>query len=182
MKNTRRLSVTTVLILAVLVGAAIFAWSRFQQRRSWMTSSDGQTQSASSQALPFAPRAGIGDSSQEVAVSVTKVDHGVEVTLHIQPKWHVNANPASLAYLIPTTISIEQNGTSRPAAAQYPPGRNSGIRVDDRELQVYDDGTRILVSDLSERKDSRLMVHLQACSSDGVCLPPAHIAASVSTP
>ncbi|MBS2132143.1 disulfide bond formation protein DsbD (plasmid) [Burkholderia thailandensis] len=181
MKTNLRPSVIILLFLAV-VGAGPFAWSQYRQHHAAANSGNSRVQNAPSQALPVSAPGGIGDSSQEVSASVKKVGHDAVVTLHIRPEWHVNANPASLDYLIPTTISVEQNGTSHPAGAHYPPGRDSGIRVDERELQVYDDGTRIPVTDLPERPGSRLIIDLQACSSEGVCLPPAHIIATESTP
>lgn len=166
--------------LTLLAVAAVVAWSRYPEFRDVVTFWDTRAQNSSSPIFSAASGGGIGDSSQQVTASFQNVASGAEVILHIRSNWHVNANPASLDYLIPTTISVEQGGEVRPVTAQYPAGVNSGIRVDDKELNVYEDGTRIPVSDLPNGPNVHLIVRVQACSSDGVCLPPANIPAPMS--
>jgi hypothetical protein len=161
--------------LTLLAAAAIVAWSRYPQFRNVVTSWGTRAQNSSSRTFSAASGGGIGDSSKQVTASFENVARGAEVILHIRSNWHVNANPASLDYLIPTTISVEQGGDVRPVAAQYPAGMNSGIHIDGKELKVYADGTRIPVSNVPNAADARLTVRAQACRTDGVCLPPADI-------
>ncbi|MBB4516624.1 hypothetical protein GGD68_005423 [Paraburkholderia fungorum] len=178
--NMKSRTIKISFALALLAAATILAWSRYPQFRNAVTPGDAVTQNSPSLTLSGASGGGIGDSSQQVTASFENVGAAAAVTLHIRPNWHVNANPASLDYLIPTTISVEQGGDIHPVAAQYPAGMNSGIRVDDKELNVYEDGTRIPVSDLPNGPNVHLIVRVQACSSDGVCLPPANIPAPMS--
>lgn len=161
-------------ILAVLAGVAFFAWNQFSQFHRSANSIAGGTADSSSNML----NGGIGDSSRQVSASVAMLPHGAAVTLHVRAGWHVNANPASIEYLIPTAISVEHNGKSHDVQASYPPGKNSGIRIDGKDIQVYEDRTVIPVPGLVSLKDSRVVVRVQACSSQGVCLPPANIVAS----
>lgn len=159
----RRLAMPS--ILAVMAGVALFAWHRFDLLSPTPASADSLG-------------GGIGDSSQQVSASVIMRGPSVDVTLHIRRGWHVNANPASLKYLIPTTVSIERGESSFAAQASYPPGKNSGLIIDGKNIQVYDDNTIISLSGLASLAGVHIMVHAQACSTKGVCLPPANIVAT----
>lgn len=152
--------------VAVLAGIAVFARTQFD------------TLFHSTFAALGGP--GMTDSSRYVSASVARHgQHDAALTLHIAAHWHVNANPASLEYLIPTTLSIERNGALREIKAVYPPGRNSGVVLDGKDIQVYEDGTVIPFSDLMPGEGDRIVVRVQACNTKGICLPPANVAASI---
>ena len=119
------------------------------------------------------------DSSRYVSASVAEHGQYGALTLHIAAGWHVNAHPASLEYLIPTTLSIERNGASHEVKAVYPPGRNSGVVLDGKNIQVYEDGTVIPFSGLVTGEGDRVVVRVQACNTKGICLPPADVVASI---
>ncbi|MHB8533945.1 MAG: DUF255 domain-containing protein [Sulfuricaulis sp.] len=103
-------------------------------------------------------------------------------TLHVDPGYHINANPASLNYLIPTSVSFEELA---PKKITYPqPNR---IRPDFAKagLDVYEGEVRIdVVLPLGvwrNKKVLRAVVTAQACT-DQVCLPPAKLPVAVQIP
>ncbi|MDE2289931.1 MAG: disulfide bond formation protein DsbD [Burkholderiales bacterium] len=154
--------------VAVLGGIAFFAWNKLVPS------------SQRSLELPGLAASGIADSSQHVSVSIALRDRNAEVTLHIQPGWHVNAHPASLEYLIPTTILAGRDGSLHEVQAKYPPGRSSGIVIDGKDIQVYEDGTVIRIPGFASLNGDPIVVRVQACSTRGICLPPANVAASMA--
>ena len=106
----------------------------------------------------------------------------VEVQLHIQKGWHVNANPASLRFLIPTTLKAEAAGQPVALDFRYPPGRESNITLGGRKIRVYDDRTILsadlpqgIVQGLASGKRLTILATVQSCSDKGVCLPPARL-------
>ncbi len=97
---------------------------------------------------------------------------GLQVTLHIAEGWHVNANPASLDFLIPTEITASADNPL-PLQIDYPPGRwiDSGLG---EAWAVYDDGTSLRAALPGNIPDQPLnvAVRVQACHDEGRCLPP----------
>ena len=98
---------------------------------------------------------------EEIVVAVT-VDEG----------FHVNANPASFDYLIPTTLTITGAGGARIA---YPAPRTFKPSFAREGLKVYE-GTfelraRLPKGSLGQAEPARAALRVQACN-DEVCLPP----------
>jgi uncharacterized protein YyaL (SSP411 family) len=87
-----------------------------------------------------------------------------EVQLEIRDGWHVNANPASSEYLIPTRVDGDVRGVS------YPPGERFKFQFADEALDVYSGVTKIRGEVGSEENGLELVY--QACD-DRRCLPPA---------
>jgi len=85
------------------------------------------------------------------------------VELEIRDRWHVNANPASLEFLVPTEIS----GAVR--EVRYPPGRSIAVRFADAELDVYKSRVEIRGEVRATHEPVRLTY--QACD-DSRCLHP----------
>src|SRR5699024_10491528 len=106
---------------------------------------------------------------------------------HIADGWHVNANPASLDFLIPTTVAASAD--SRPLSMQtaYPPGAESDVRLGETVIRVYENDT-VIRSDLSSAALSaadaaggvQVSVTAQACSDQGICLPPSKLQTRVA--
>ena len=96
-------------------------------------------------------------------------------TLRVDQGYHINANPASLDYLIPTSVVFEE---LTPTKIIYP----SPVRIRPefaREgLNVYEGEVSIVAlvpkEVLNKRKILRAIVSAQACT-DQVCLPPAKL-------
>lgn len=134
-------------------------------------------------------RVGLADSSDKVRLNVARGNESqglaseeIVLTLDIEPGWHVNANPASMEFLIPTAASSSVNGQPLEIPTHYPRGRVSDITLDDTALEVYDDGASIrLLPDekhaamLKEAGKLDVKVRVQACSDEGVCLAPSDL-------
>lgn len=116
-------------------------------------------------------------------VAVQEAAGSIRVTLLIDGDWHVNANPASLDFLIPTELSASAGGLL-PLKVDYPLGRNIDSGLGDEPWTVYDDGTVIRAILLEEVPDGQLTaeVLVQACHDSGRCLAPDTIRARVVTP
>ncbi len=87
----------------------------------------------------------------------------IRVSLEIRDGWHVNANPASLDFLIPTQIE------GRLRQVVYPPGETFRFSFAEEELSVYSGRTTIRGQVGPDEPSLRLIY--QACD-DRRCLPP----------
>jgi uncharacterized protein YyaL (SSP411 family) len=85
------------------------------------------------------------------------------VELEIRDGWHVNANPASLEFLIPTSVE----GVVR--EVRYPEGESFSFEFAPEEISVYG-GETVLRGEVAEA-EAALEVTYQACD-DRRCLPP----------
>jgi hypothetical protein len=97
----------------------------------------------------------------------------LELTLRVGAGWHVNANPASFDYLVPTRLLIEG---AVPRRIAYPPGKSFRARFAPEAIRVYEGEVTILAEFAPgsvERLRARLS--LQACNEE-VCLAPSTLA------
>lgn len=97
--------------------------------------------------------------------------------LDIEDGWHVNANPASFDYLIPTALEVEAPAGWPQAAVAYPQGKKLAFAFAEEPLSVYD-GRVALVARMTVPPEAgvgavkvRATVTYQACD-DSSCLPP----------
>jgi uncharacterized protein YyaL (SSP411 family) len=107
------------------------------------------------------------------ASTATKDDHDeIVTTIQVEEGWHVNANPASFDYLIPTSVSFEGLPTIR---VVYPQAVRIKPKFAPDGLNVYEGMTRIVVllpkGSLKNSDPLRGTLTVQACSNE-VCLPP----------
>jgi hypothetical protein len=122
----------------------------------------------------------LADSSDFVhVVSIARADEDkIVVTLHVDEGFHINANPASQPYLIPTTVSFA--GIS-PKRVVYPPAIRFKPKFSEEPLDVYEGTVAIIVAfspeKLSEMRVPQVTIMVQACT-DRICLPPADLTAS----
>ncbi len=151
----------------------------------------GSAQPEQASSDPQAPvaRTGLADSSDKVRLNLAEGGKAligetgeIVLTLDIEPGWHVNANPASMEFLIPTVAKSSAGGQSLDIPTEYPRGRVSDIVLGDTALEVYDDGASIrLLPDekqtaaLKEAGKLDMTVRVQACSDEGICLAPADL-------
>jgi suppressor for copper-sensitivity B len=91
--------------------------------------------------------------------------------------WHVNANPASYDYLIPTRVEAELPTGWPPAETTYPPGRSKTFAFADTPLSVYE-GTIVVqirsavpAGTLDGTISIPVTATYQACDQQR-CLPP----------
>ncbi|MFP8880309.1 MAG: thioredoxin domain-containing protein [Myxococcota bacterium] len=121
------------------------------------------------------------DSASELAVEI-RVDEG----------WHINANPASMPFLIPTTIALEGGTLSEPI--QYPAGVVFAPSFSPEPLSTYQ-GTLEIALHVSKEEATpqtaneklpsgkntsakTVSVRYQACD-ESRCLPPATSRAAI---
>lgn len=97
--------------------------------------------------------------------------------MRIEDGWHVNANPASMEYLIATELTIDLPAGATQATVRYPPGESLSFEFTDEPIAVYD-GTVYLLADFDLPTDTPVgrlevpaRVRYQACD-DKQCLPP----------
>jgi hypothetical protein len=121
------------------------------------------------------------DSSDFVHVVGTKRSSGKEdavaVTLSIDVGFHINANPASLPYLIPTTLTL---GGITPLRITYPVASRFKPNFANEALDVYE-GTVVITAFLPKDALGQVpalgaSVTVQACT-EAICLPPAELVA-----
>ena len=120
---------------------------------------------------------GPGASRDHVTVSAQRTADGeaIEVRLAIDPGFHINANPASADYLVPTRITAEDGEIG---AIDYPPGQPFRAAFASESIDVYE-GELILRAPLVGEVPARLQVEIQACN-DEVCLAPDTVEVAVA--
>ncbi len=182
----------------LLTGIAVFliAIAAFMLIGTNSGKAPGSAQPEQASSDPQAPvaRTGLADSSDKVRLNLAEGGKAligetgeIVLTLDIEPGWHVNANPASMEFLIPTVAKSSAGGQSLDIPTEYPRGRVSDIVLGDTALEVYDDGASIrLLPDekqttaLKEAGKVDMTVRVQACSDEGVCLAPADLPVSLN--
>ncbi|EHJ04003.1 MULTISPECIES: protein-disulfide reductase DsbD domain-containing protein [Marinobacter] len=182
----------------LLTGIAVFliAIAAFMLIGTNSGKAPGSAQPEQASSDPQAPvaRTGLADSSDKVRLNLAEGGKAligetgeIVLTLDIEPGWHVNANPASMEFLIPTVAKSSAGGQSLDIPTEYPRGRVSDIVLGDTALEVYDDGASIrLLPDekqttaLKEAGKLDMTVRVQACSDEGVCLAPADLPVSLN--
>ena len=129
--------------------------------------------------LKTAAQASPLDSAAHVKATARNVSNATHdrlvVTLSIEPGYHVNTNPASLDYLIPTTVSVPG---AEQATVTYPPGSLFKPKFFAEGISVYEESATINVElekgTLASTEHRQVQVEVQACTQE-VCLPPATI-------
>lgn len=103
----------------------------------------------------------------------------IEVQLEIGDGWHINANPASDDFLIPTTLSVSPDAAVEVISASYPKGKPLKFSYNDDPLSVYEGVLTIHMQLQMKPGVSReeafpvnLNLEYQACD-DQRCLPPS---------
>jgi hypothetical protein len=119
---------------------------------------------------------GTADRVRVTATTLATGDHDeIVTTLKIDSGWHVNANPASFDYLIPTSVSFEGLSATR---LVYPQAVRIKPKFAPDGLDVYEGVTRVVAvfpkGALKAAGSIRGTLTVQACSNE-VCLPPATI-------
>ena len=113
--------------------------------------------------------AGPGASRDHVTVSAQLSADGeaIEVRLSIDPGFHINANPASADYLVPTRVTAVDG---KLGAIDYPPGQPFRAAFATEAIDVYE-GELTLRAPVVGDVPTGLRIEIQACN-DEVCLAP----------
>jgi uncharacterized protein len=106
------------------------------------------------------------------------------VRLNIAEGFHVNANPASDKFYIPTELRAEAQEGITPGKPVYPASVSRKLSFSENPLAVYE-GQAVIKLPLRADKSAaqgrhtfRAKVHVQPCNDQG-CLPPRDIEAAI---
>jgi uncharacterized protein YyaL (SSP411 family) len=115
------------------------------------------------------------------AQGAAHADHDeILVTLTIDPGYHLNANPASIDYRIPTVVTVP---SAPDAKITYPAGQVFKPKFSPEGISVYEGSVEIRAElpkgRLTSAANAPLRIDVQACTAQ-ICLPPATLTASVS--
>jgi hypothetical protein len=104
----------------------------------------------------------------------------IDVILKIDEKYHVNANPASLDFLIPT--SVEFDGI-RPSKLEYPKPIRFKAEFASEGLDVYEGVVTVVAKlpkgSLQQAGTVHATITAQACTNQ-ICLPPSTLPVSIA--
>jgi uncharacterized protein len=147
--------------------------------QSWASLTASAAQFATSVQTAAAPL----DSAAHVKATArgqSSGDHdAVVVTIAIDSGYHVNANPASLDYLIPTKVSI--SGVPD-AKISYPAGQLFTPKFLPEGILVYEGSLSIKIElpigSLAKVRSAPVDVEVQACDLQ-ICLPPSTLAVQI---
>lgn len=159
------------------VDAAPADWGFLVAELSRPARADVVQELAASLAAAASTTAGPGASRDHVAVEAELVDDGaaIVVRLAIAPGFHINANPASEDYLVPTRVTAVDGTLGK---IEYPQGHPFRAGFARSAIDVYTDELNIRAPVASGRAPTRLKIDLQACN-DEVCLPPDEVEVEV---
>jgi len=125
----------------------------------------------------------------EAFVSVDRLVPGkafqIALRVNVSEGWHVNANPASLDFLVPTTLNASSDLPLEVVSVDYPPGKELNFRFAEQPLTVYEGEVVIRATlrlDASAKPTDKEMLYLnleyQACN-DRECLAPTKLELSI---
>ncbi|WP_404362834.1 protein-disulfide reductase DsbD domain-containing protein [Marinobacter sp.] len=134
--------------------------------------------------------AGPADSADKVRVNLAYEGEGPEqamvIELDIDEGWHVNSTPASLEFLISTTVSARSGDRIVEIPTSYPQGKKSDVSLNGTMIELYDDGAQIrlepdegTIKAMEDGETLDLSVRVQSCSDSGICLAPSDIQIAV---
>jgi len=120
---------------------------------------------------------GSSRTEDHVHVTARRAGDALLITLHIDPGYHINANPASDDYLIATSVAF---AGPVPERIVYPSGIPFKPAFADKPIEVYE-GTVVVTATfttgvLERAHDLGFTVTAQACTKV-ICLPPNDITA-----
>jgi hypothetical protein len=145
---------------SLMLGAVRFAggWPGATQRKVSQSTSGALSSEAEK----------VVESALNLAAETPGGERAFTVTLDIAEGWHLNANPASLEFLIPTTVATD-DGTA--LVMEYPAGEVTKFAFAEQDLSVYQ-GRISLQGRLPKSSSAKaLSLTYQACDDDR-CLPP----------
>lgn len=141
-------------------------------------------------ASPAPTRAAAQQATQPVTASVEEVKLAsggageAAVRLDIASGYHVNANPASDKFYLPTELRAEAQEGITPGKPVYPASVTRKLSFSEKPLAVYEGQALIklpLRADKSAtqgRHTFRAKIRVQPCNDQG-CLPPREIDAAI---
>lgn len=107
------------------------------------------------------------------------------VRLDITPPYHVNANPPSQSFLIPTEVTLAPEPGVKPGKPAYPAALKKKFAFAEQPLAVYEGDTEIkfpLSVEATAAKGERTLrakVRVQPCD-DNACYPPRNVETTIT--
>ncbi len=134
--------------------------------------------------------AGISSSADVVKVRAADVsipaggNVDATVTLSISPGYHINANPATFSYLIPTAVNPGKTEGIIAGKPVYPAGQKKKFQFAEEPLAVYEGELQITLplragTNITRPVRLPISVTVQACDHEK-CYPPATLDATVT--
>lgn len=97
----------------------------------------------------------------------------IAISLTVSPGWHINQNPASPDFLIPTTVKIQSKQGTKLTNLKFPAGKDHRLEGEPDAFLVYE-GTITIFGDLEadamaagQSEEFELHINYQACNDDG---------------
>jgi thiol:disulfide interchange protein DsbD len=128
------------------------------------------------------------DQLVKVVVAPVQVAAGGTALAHLEISiaggWHINANPASPDYMIPTAVAAEAAGGVSAGAPRYPTARKLKVAFDQSEIAAWSGAVAIdvpLAAAAGATRGARSLagtLRFQSCN-DQVCLPPATVSFTI---
>lgn len=120
-------------------------------------------------------------SAAKVSATARLVSSGTSgkpvIRIEIKPDqgWYINANPASMDFLIPTTVDLSMTGGGR-ARIQYPLSLTKNTPLGEMEIYEGDVTVKAFPDDATgfDQDEARILLEFQACRAE-ICLPPSEM-------
>jgi thioredoxin:protein disulfide reductase len=106
------------------------------------------------------------------------------IKVSIKPGFHINANPPTFSYLIPTEVTAGNAAGIAPGKPVYPVGEKRKFQFADQPLSVYEGAARVTLPlrvEGNAAKGARTLpitVRVQACDEQQ-CYPPATLSSII---
>jgi uncharacterized protein len=104
----------------------------------------------------------------------------IAIVLKISPGWHINQNPASPDFLIPTSVKIKSKLGTKLGQLKFPKGKDLRVEGEDEAFLVYE-GTITIFGELEaqaaaagQTEELALDIKYQACNDTG-CERPQNV-------
>ena len=119
-------------------------------------------------------------SAAHVDLDATRDGDTIQIELDIASAWHINANPASFDFLIPTDIKVFANGVRLSTELEYPPGDELDVGLED-PIRVYSGNVKLIAAldEVADNDIPTVKAVVQACNDSGLCLPPSTLSTSI---
>lgn len=184
-----------VVLAAVGAGIAVWQFAPDKPQALGSGNSNGLQADLGTEGSPAqGPSSGFGAKASDAHVQLRASwgddpsdgeDETAVVRLKIADGWHINANPASREFLIPTRVTLRAGAQAVDAKPRYPEGKDlEADLIGEEPIQVYAGTVTIpLVLESPPETGEALTVQarVQACNDDGRCLAPATLDAQLAS-
>lgn len=177
--NRTKLTLTLSLLLLLLAGCSQGGNSGNQP-----ATGAGNQGAANEQATTKTPPADVVKASADPVEIKAGGSAEATVKVTVASGYHMNANPASASYLIPTALQLQTNSDITADAPTYPAGVTKKFNFSPDPLSVYEGEVSIKVKLSAAGKTAKgeqkvgARVRVQPCNDDS-CFPPRTIETAI---